>query len=48
MFAKLKTLLRKAAARTRDTLWNTIGDLLNAFSPAECRNYLKAAGYASD
>ena len=29
-FAKLKALLRKAAARTRDALWNTIGRLLDA------------------
>jgi len=48
MFAKLKALLRKAATRTRDALWTAIGDLLAAFSPEECRNYLTAAGYASD
>jgi transposase len=45
LFAKLKALLRKAAARTRDTLWTTIGQLLDAFSPAECRNYLINSGY---
>jgi hypothetical protein len=48
MFAKLKALLRKAAARTRETLWTTIGHSLDAFSPAECRNYLMNSGYASD
>jgi transposase len=47
-FAKLKALLRKAAARTRDALWNTIGRLLNSFTPAECRNYLANSGYASE
>lgn len=46
MFAKLKALLRKAATRTRDALWNTIGKLLDAFTPAECRNYLQNSGYA--
>ena len=46
-FAKLKTLLRKAAARTRDSLWDAIADVLSAFSPAECANYLAHAGYAS-
>jgi transposase len=46
LFAKLKALLRKAAARTRDELWNVIGSLLGAFTPAECRNYLENAGYA--
>lgn len=28
MFSKLKALLRKAAARTRNALWDTIGRLL--------------------
>ena len=46
VFAKLKALLRKAAARTRDELWGVIGSLLDAFTPAECRNYLENAGYA--
>ena len=44
-FAKLKTLLRKAAERTREGLWNTIGRLLDLFTPQECKNYFKAAGY---
>ena len=48
MFAKLKHLLRKAAARTRETLWTTIGTLLDAFSPGECRNYLANSGYEFD
>jgi transposase len=48
MFAKLKALLRKAAARTRDALWETIGRLLQAFSPAECQNYIQNSGYAFD
>ena len=45
LFAKLKALLRKAAARTRDALWNTIGTLLDAFTPAECQNYIANSGY---
>jgi transposase len=44
-FAKLKALLRKAAERTVESLWTKIGDLLPAFSPAECANYFAAAGY---
>ena len=44
-FAKLKALLRKAATRTLDDLWRTIGQSLDAFSPAECDNYFAAAGY---
>jgi transposase len=46
-FAKLKALLRKAAERSIDALWDRIGLLLDAFSPEECRNYLRHAGYAS-
>jgi transposase len=46
-FAKLKTLLRKAAARTRDSLWDAIGGCLAAFTSEECANYLAHAGYAS-
>jgi transposase len=44
-FAKLKALLRSAAARTVDVLWHTIGQLLDAFSPTECTHYLAHAGY---
>ena len=44
-FAKLKALLRKAAERTVDGLWNTIGRLVDLFTPQECDNYFAAAGY---
>ena len=44
-FSKLKALLRKAAARTIDELWSVVADCLAAFTPEECRNYFKAAGY---
>jgi transposase len=44
-FAKLKALLRKAAARTVDALWDVIGQSLNSFTPQECANYFAAAGY---
>ena len=45
VFAKLKTMLRRAAPRDRHGLWKTIGTLLDRFSSAECRNYLQNAGY---
>jgi transposase len=47
LFAKLKGLLRKAAQRTKEALWSTIGDLLSEFSPDECANYIRHAGYTS-
>ncbi len=45
VFAKLKALLRKAAARTVSTLWHAVGKLLQHFSPLECSNYFANAGY---
>jgi transposase len=45
VFAKLKTLLRRAEPRTRPTLWATIGNLLDRFTSTECRNYLADCGY---
>ena len=47
-FAKLKALLRKAAERTIDGLWDTIGRLIDLFEPQECANYFAAAGYDPD
>jgi transposase len=47
LFAKLKALLRKAAERSLNALWNRIASLLDAFSPDECANYFRNAGYAS-
>jgi transposase len=44
-FAKLKALLRAAARRTVDALWQAIGHALDAFTPAECAHYLAHAGY---
>ena len=47
VFAKLKTLLRKAGERTLEATWKRIGALLRAFTPQECENYIANAGYAS-
>jgi transposase len=44
-FAKLKALLRKAGKRTVDALWEFLGQALDAFGPAECRNYFRHCGY---
>jgi transposase len=46
VFAKLKHLLRKAAARTLETVCAAIGQLLGAFTKEECANYFKNSGYA--
>ena len=43
--AKLKSFLRKAAARTIDDLWDVIGNALPTFTPQDCANYFTVAGY---
>ncbi|WP_292493351.1 IS630 family transposase [Mesorhizobium sp.] len=47
-FSKLKALLRAKAERTIKALWDAVGPLLDRFTPAECANYFKAAGYEPD
>jgi hypothetical protein len=46
VFAKLKHLLRKIAARTVDDVCAAIGQILGAFAPHECANYFRNSGYA--
>jgi transposase len=46
LFAKLKALLRKAGERSVASLWSRIAELLDAFTPTECANYFRNAGYA--
>jgi transposase len=47
VFAKLKTLLRKADERSIDATWRRIGSILQCFSSTECAAYIQNAGYAS-
>ena len=42
-----KALLRKAGERTLEATWRRIGSLLGHFTPGECANYLRNAGYGS-
>jgi len=44
-FAKLKALLRKAAARTIEALIEAIADVLTKVSSLECANYFASRGY---
>jgi putative transposase len=46
VFAKLKHLLRKAAARTPEALCAAVGQLLATFQLQECANYFENAGYS--
>jgi transposase len=47
-FSKLKALMRAKAERTIAALWDTVGAILECFTPDECANYFKAAGYDPD
>ena len=47
-FSKLKSFLKKTAARTKEYLWTAIGKGIDTFTPAECENYFAAAGYDRD
>ena len=46
VFAKFKTLLRKAEARSYEAISDACGKILAQYPPAECAAYLKNAGYA--
>lgn len=46
-FAKLKTFLRKANARSFDQVEAAIAQLLSSVTPNECRNFFAHAGYRS-
>jgi transposase len=47
-FAKVKALLRKAAARTQDALVDAVRSSIDAIAPAEAANFFTAAGYQPD
>jgi transposase len=47
-FAKLKAHLRRIGARTIDALWKAVGNICDLYTPDECWNYLKEAGYVSN
>ena len=47
-FSKLKAHLRKANARTIEALWQAARSICELYSPDECWNYLKEAGYVAD
>jgi transposase len=46
-FAKIKALLRKAAARSLEALWDAIAAIIKTFNPAECAAYFKNSGYSA-
>lgn len=47
-FSKLKSFLKKVAARTKDELWAAIGHGIDLLTATDCQNYFAAAGYDRD
>ena len=45
LYAKLKTLLRKAAELSISAHWDRIRRILDRFPPQECLNHLRHSGY---
>src|SRR5262249_2718757 len=45
LYAKVKSDLRKGAARTVDALSRLVGRSLKAIAPSECAGYFRHAGY---
>lgn len=47
-FSKLKTLLRKLAARSFDAITKALGEIVGICSVEECLNFFRAAGYEAE
>jgi transposase len=47
-FSKIKALLKKAAARTVQSLWDAIRDAINAITPNDARSFFTACGYVPE
>ena len=47
MWSKVKTLLKKAAARTTNALWSAIGDALEAVTTMDCHGFFASCGIAA-
>lgn len=46
MWSKVKTLLRKAAARTQESLLDAIADAFSAVTPTDTLHWFTACGYS--
>lgn len=46
VFAKVKTLLRRAKARTEQSLIDAVATILKTITPNDCRNCFRSCGYA--
>ena len=48
MASKLKTLLRKRAARSFGAICNALKDICDPFLPEQCQNCFRKAGYEAN
>ena len=47
-FSKLKAHMKRLAPRTVDSLWKSVGNVLELFSKQECSNFFAASGYGNE
>lgn len=47
-FSKLKAHRRRLEARSFERVLEALGSICHLFTPTECENYSRAAGYAPD
>ncbi|TNC59803.1 hypothetical protein FHG71_22525 [Rubellimicrobium roseum] len=47
-FSKLKAHLRRLEVRSFERVLKALGRICDLFTPTECENYFRAAGYAPD
>ncbi|WP_245267984.1 hypothetical protein [Rhizobium sp. 42MFCr.1] len=47
-FSKLRTLLRKRAARSFDAIAKALSEIVGLFSIDECLNFFRAAAYEAE
>lgn len=47
LWSKIKTLVRRGAARTQHALLRAVAAAFRAVAPTECRNYFASCGYAT-
>jgi hypothetical protein len=47
-FSKLKAHLRRMEAKSFERVLEALGSICSLFTPTECENHFRAAGYASE
>jgi transposase len=45
LFSKIKSMVRSEGKRTMETLWTSLGKIMNKIQRSACINYIKHCGY---